>query len=197
MGELDFRKVTKKQDIFTFLQGIEEPSLVVYSPSSLKNYKIENKYLTYVNYKYLTKRETNIRLQSKNWQDCTQVIAIGGGSCVDVAQYLSMLLNKRFVCIVTMLSTNAFSTNSIILVQDDNKKKTIKSSLADKIILDTKEILTAGKMNLFGLADVLSIYTACNDWDIAETRGVEKINREIYKQAQNIKSMEKQPILPL
>ena len=188
MGELDFRKVTIRQDIDSFLQSVQEPSVVVFSPRSLKNYKIENKYLTYINYKDLTKKETNIQSQAKNWQDCAQVIAIGGGSCIDVAQYLSTLLNKKFVCIVTMLSTNAFSTNSIIMVQDDNKKRTIKASLADKIILDTKEILNAGKMNLFGLADVLSIYTACNDWDFAEKCGVEKIDYKIYKQAQNILS---------
>jgi len=184
--ELNFKNITIKTSAEKYLNNIKTKALLIYSTTSLAKIKITNSNIICINYREITKKENNIKKYSTSYDFVESVIGLGGGSAIDVAKYVAFTLNKKFICIPSILSTNAYSTNSIVVVKDDGCKKTVKYKMPNKIIFDKKIIKEAGEINLLGLVDVLSIYTACIDWKLAENNGVEKVDLDIYKKAQDI-----------
>ena len=87
-------------------------------------------------------------------------------------------------CIPTMLSTNSYATDKVALIVD-GKKRTLDAKLPDLILIDENIMKKAYEFNVYGLADVLSIYTALKDWDIAVEENSERKD-EMYNIAKKL-----------
>lgn len=127
---------------------------------------------------------TDYRDLSKYINKYKVIFGFGGGTAIDIAKYIAFHSKAKCIAIPTMLSTNVFSTNKTC-VKFDGVKST-EQSLIPKVILD-KNILNFSKIeNLYGLVDVLSIYTASKDWYIADKNKIESIEPKIMQDSQKI-----------
>lgn len=84
-----------------------------------------------------------------------------------------------------MLSTNSYATNKVALIKD-KQKVTLNAKLPDCVILDCNLLKKSVTENLYGLADVLSIYIALYDWKIASEDIGEKIEEKIFSMASDL-----------
>ena len=113
------------------------------------------------------------------------VISIGGGTAIDIGKYISFLTSKKMICIPTMLSTNSYSTDKVSLINNKNKKITLNAKIPDLILIDDKIMRNVKSYNLYGIADILSIYTDLNDWNFAIKYNNEDKN-EIYNMSKRL-----------
>ena len=116
------------------------------------------------------------------------VIGIGGGTALDYAKYLAYKLNIDWVAIPSMLSTNAFVTNKVAVI-DSTGKHTEQGKLPKTVIFDVDYLMRSPKENLYGLVDVFSIYTALVDWKIAYDKTGVEIDWKIFNRAQTLLSL--------
>lgn len=171
---MKFESVSKLRDAKEYLKNIKEKSLVIYSVTSVEknNIDLSNKYLDKINTKEITNEVEKIE-EFINGKEYKNIIAIGGGTATDIGKYISYKMNNYLINIPTMLSTDAYATNKVTLYKD-GIKRTMDSKIPDLILLDEEIIGNSKVENLFGLVDVLSIYTALTDWDIAMRENHEK-----------------------
>lgn len=114
-----------------------------------------------------------------------KVVTFGGGSTIDIGKYISHKLKNEYICIPSMLSTNSYATNKVALIEN-GKKTTLEAKMPDCIILDGSILKMSETENLYGLADVLSIFTASYDWKLASLDIEEKIDKKIYDMSINL-----------
>lgn len=185
-----FKDVTIAGNAASTLNLLSDDTLLIYSPTSLRMTGATKLRPNMVNCHTLAEDVSIIEAFCKK-RTYRQVMSIGGGTAIDIGKYVATLYSCKFICVPTMLSTNAFSTDKVALV-NGGKKFTFNAKTPDKIIFDNALISKAGKNNIYGLCDVLSIHTALYDWDLAEKHGKEKINQHTYQIAQSLlkKTME-------
>lgn len=104
------------------------------------------------------------------------LIGVGGGKPIDVAKAAANTLDKAFVSIPTAASHDGIvSGRSSIPSEDTRHSVAGEPPLA--VVADT-EILTNApwKLTTAGYADIVSNYTAANDWEFAHTTTGEPIS---------------------
>ena len=161
-----------------YLNNLNGKVLFIYSPTSkeINNLELNNNYIIF-NTKELTQNVDELENRIKELGEFDIVVAFGGGTAIDQAKFFGSRLNKKVIVIPTMISTNAYATDKVALYEN-NKKVTLLAKDPDIILLD-KEILKRSTLkNVYGLVDVLSIYTALNDWDLAIEYNNEDISIE-------------------
>lgn len=180
----NYVRATKKDSIINYLNKIDGNCLIIYSPTSIKNIDYNfSRFDNFVSTNNITKNVTNIdKYIKEHCEFISSVISIGGGSSIDIGKYISHKIQCKLTVVPTMLSTNAYATSKVALIVN-NKKVTIDSKIPDEVILDYTLLKQSLKYNLFGIADILSIHTALNDWSLADSKGIEKINSKIYNMA--------------
>ena len=156
------------------------------TPYSL--FKSSLKYLDYT--KYLVKSnnlaEINNIVMSDIIDNFDVIIGFGSGTTIDFAKVVSFMKGKKLIAVPTILSSNVFATNKSVIV-DKGKIKTISSKVPDKVIIDFKLIeCTFERYSLIGLSDVLSIFTALFDWELAVKHKKEKDNLIIANLAKSL-----------
>ena len=181
----NFIDITIKKDAETFLNNLDNKSLLIYSEESIKKINFNNKNVKKVNWHDISKDITKINLILNTYNDVEQIIGFGGGSTIDIAKYISYKLNIKYICIPTMLSTNSYATNKVALI-DNNNKITFDAKTPDSIILDSELLKKSVTYNLYGIADILSIKTALCDWKIAFEDIGEKIDEDIYNKSMKL-----------
>ena len=168
-----------------YVRNLGKGVLLIYSPTSINKMNISNNKILMENWHNITKNIDIIENFINKNKTIKEVISFGGGSTIDIGKYISHKLNIKFTCIPTMLSTNSYATNKVALIR--NKQKiTIEAKVPDKIIIDNDLLNLSKKENIYGLADVFSIYTALYDWKIAQEDINEVINIEIYNMAEKL-----------
>ncbi len=181
-----YKDVVVEKNSIKYLEKLDEKALVIYSPTSVNKINIENIKCKMVNWHTITKNKINIDnyiVKVKN--DINEVVTFGGGSAIDIGKYIANQLQMRLICIPTMLSTNSYATNKVALIEN-SKKVTIDSKMPDEIIIDNQILKLSMQENIYGLADVLSIFTALKDWQIANEDINEKIDYSIYNKAEKL-----------
>lgn len=109
-----------------------------------------------------------------------KIVVVGASKILDQAKYVASQLNIDLVAIPSILSTNAFSTERSVL-RVDGKSTSIKAKVPDEVyIIDSLLKAAPQKYNRFGLIDVISIYTAMKDWDIAIADNMAGLALEYY-----------------
>lgn len=169
-------------DLEAYLNGLPEDAILVYSPTSLRLINFSNQNVRLIDYREFKGNVQRIDAICPSLAKYRMVVSIGGGSPTDIAKYIASKINAQCICIPSMLSTNASSTNKVALLKG-REKVTLEAKLPDQVLLDRELIAMARRHNLSGLADVLSIHTALNDWVLSHDETGEKIDDVIYNQA--------------
>ena len=185
MKSNNFIDVVKKCNSKNYIDNLKENELIIYSPTSIEKNKIKNNQCLMVNWHDITKNIDKIDEFIKYNNTISTVVSYGGGSTIDIGKYIADKLDVRFVCIPTMLSTNSYATNKVALIKE-NKKITIEAKVPETIIIDDELLNLSKEENIYGLADVFSIYTALYDWKLAQKDINEKIDDNIYNMSEKL-----------
>ncbi len=109
-------------------------------------------------------------------EDFETVIAFGGGLAIDSAKYVAWKTGKRFVAIPTVVSADV-SVCRAVAVREDWKVRYIGDKMPDQLIIDFDIIQSApAHLNRGGVCDILSCYTALNDWEISHANTGESVD---------------------
>ncbi len=144
-------------------QGIQELfDTYVYDSCKLYNTKIfKEKVLENNEVHYLLDQA----LELGSSIDC--IFAIGGGTIIDSAKYIAELNKIKLAIMPTVISNDAFCS-PVSSLTFNNKKKSIKSKIADAIIIDTDIISKAPEKFMYsGIGDLLSKITSLGDWKLS------------------------------
>ena len=181
----NFNDVVEEGSSRKYIENLKQKELIIYSPTSIEKNNIKNNQCLMVNWHDLTKNINKIDEFIKKNNTISSVVSYGGGSTIDIGKYIANKLDVDFICIPTMLSTNSYATDKVALIKE-NKKITLNAKIPDKIIIDNELLNLSKDENIYGLADVFSIYTALYDWKIAEKDILEKIDDNIYNMAEKL-----------
>lgn len=95
------------------------------------------------------------------------ILAVGGGSKIDLAKIVSNEVNVPFIAIPTSASHDGIASNRASLKSAEGSRS-IKSASPMAVIADTEIIVKAPhRLLASGCADVISNLTALRDWDFA------------------------------
>ncbi len=99
------------------------------------------------------------------------VLAIGGGQAIDLGKYIAWKRGLRLVTVPTILSVDAFVTPAAG-IRRGHRVEYVGQTSPDPLVIDYDLIRTApAELNIAGVGDLLSIQTACFDWELAERAG--------------------------
>ena len=99
--------------------------------------------------------------------ECETVLAIGGGQAIDLGKYLAWKRGVRLVTVPTILSVDAFVTPAAG-IRRGHRVEYVGQTSPDPLVIDFDLIRTAPpELNIAGVGDLLSIHTACFDWELA------------------------------
>ena len=182
---LHYQEYTQVASAADYLNGLTQDTLVIYSPTSLQHLQVENSKVHMIDSRIFGRNVVFIKALAQSKQSYKTIVSLGGGTATDVAKFIAYQSKAQFICIPSMLSTNAYGTNKVALVVED-EKVTLDAKLADRILLDTSLLQTSPQQNLYGLADVLSIHTALQDWLIAQKKGLETVDGAIFEQSEKL-----------
>lgn len=179
-----FKDVVLKKDIIEYLNGVNKKTLLIYSPTSAQKMnlleKMNNKNLSLLNTHITDIDIDKINNYLKDDKEIELVIGFGGGTAIDIAKYIGSKMRIKIVAIPSMLSTNVYSTDKV-LMSKDNIVSTLDSRLPDLIIYDENVLKLSLLENLYGFADVLTIYTASKDWYLSFKYGFDNLDEDLYK----------------
>ncbi len=110
----------------------------------------------------------------------TFILAVGGGSKIDLAKIVSKELQVPFISIPTSASHDGLASNRAS-IKSDTGSKSIESASPMGVIADT-EIINKAPYRLLasGCADVISNLTAIRDWDFARRLKNVPFSRSAY-----------------
>lgn len=183
---IDLKNITIKKDVKKQLKEDQEKTLLIYSDTSVNKNNIELNNYNYIYYstKEVTKEKDRIDSIFKDLNSVKKIITIGGGTATDIGKYLSNKYKIPTIVVPSMLSTNAFATNKVVLIVD-NKVTSLDAVTPTKIYLDKGILLNSNENNLYGLVDIFSIHIALNDWLLAISNNGESISSE-YEKAKSL-----------
>lgn len=144
----------------------------------LREQGINIKQVISVNNKYTTRMDDALTQLNEEQELETgkvdAVIAIGGGTPIDNARYLSGKINQAFpdhyvpyIVVPTSLATDVItSTKSAMVKESDGSKITFDGEMPYGVIMDTTLLSeTSDEFLLAGVGDLVSKITACWDWE--------------------------------
>jgi len=103
---------------------------------------------------------TNLSLSSKEYEN---IIVIGSGSLIDLCKFISFKNNQNLIVFCSSLT--AAATTSTVSLTNDGVKETIKSKIAQSIIIDLDNLRMAPlRLLRSALGDVLCRSTCQIDW---------------------------------
>lgn len=178
-----FSDVVVKVNTVEYLNNVNKKTLFIYSPTSVEKInlfdELNNDNIIAIS-THETKKDVKI-IESilNNYTEIESIIGFGGGTAIDVAKYIANKLNLEIIAIPSMLSTNVYSTDKVLMITD-GIKSTLDSKIPDIIVYDENTLKLSLIENLFGFADVLTIYTASKDWLLACEHNNEQLDDEIY-----------------
>lgn len=113
--------------------------------------------------------------------DISCIVGMGGGKVLDVCKYASYISKTPFLSIPTTAANDGLASPIAVLKRQDNKPKSLGSSMACMILIDT-DVIYAGPKQLIkaGIGDTISNYMALLDWEMACRCGKDTMNGYAY-----------------
>lgn len=194
-----FNSNISKQDGLSkkVLENINQEDLFLYSQTSLdlvSDYDIDET-------RAVNRKEIGIdKAEIENFAeggDFRRIISLGNGQTLDIAKYISHIKKIPHICIPSIFSTNVSFTDKSCL-KEGNVKKTFQSKPPETVVIDYNLMSRSDfSYHYYGLCDILSIYTALEDWRISSTDTGEYIDIFSYDIAETLTGvLEKQlPII--
>ena len=168
--------------IETLLASIGQEDLLVYSPTSLRllpNIQINAQKINSSDFG-IQKDKLDSFADGKIFR---RIYSVGNGKTTDIAKYLAGKLKIGLSSMPSALTANVFFTNKSLL-KDDRQSVTCDAKTPDEVIIDYSFLTkTPFKYHLYGLCDVLSIYTALFDWEYSHKINAEPIEPFIFEMA--------------
>lgn len=113
----------------------------------------------------------------------TFILAVGGGSKIDLAKVVSNNLHIPFIAIPTSASHDGIASNRASLKSDEGSRS-VASASPMGVVADTSIIAEAPyRLLASGCADVISNLTAVRDWDLSRRLKGESFSRSAYSLA--------------
>jgi len=110
----------------------------------------------------------------------TFIMAIGGGSKIDIAKVVANDLNLPFISIPTSAAHDGIASNRAS-IKSDNGSISIEGASPMGVIADTEIIFKSPyRMLASGCADVLSNFSSLRDWKLAYELRDEAFSRSAY-----------------
>ncbi len=104
------------------------------------------------------------------------IVAVGGGKAIDCAKYVAFLSHLPVLSVPTSISNDGFASPQASLVVA-GRRKSMKAAIPHGVILDTEIIgASPGKLTLSGIGDLVSKYSAVQDWKLAYHAVGEPVN---------------------
>ncbi|MFC1890383.1 iron-containing alcohol dehydrogenase, partial [Thermodesulfobacteriota bacterium] len=114
------------------------------------------------------------------------VFGVGGGSALDFAKFVAWARNLPLVLIPTILSVDAAFTRAIA-VRERARVRYVGSILPQALLIDFALLSRAPRvLNLSGVGDILSIFTALWDWKEAGDRFGDAYDPEIASESRAV-----------
>lgn len=108
--------------------------------------------------------------------ECDAIVAIGGGTVIDFCKYLSLIVQIPVFAVPTLISNDAFAS-PISSLSIDGKRKSVKSSVPNAVIIDTDIITSAPLKYIYsGMGDLFSKTTAVYDWKLSYRKCKNTVN---------------------
>ena len=105
------------------------------------------------------------------------VIGTGGGKVLDITKFCAYKLNKPFLALPTVLSNDGISS-PISVVQTEHGVSSIGTNPPIGIIVDIDIINKSPKSTILaGIGDLISNFSAIEDWNLASKHVGEKIDK--------------------
>jgi len=100
------------------------------------------------------------------------VVGFGGGTALDTAKYVALMLDRPLLQAPTITSVDAGFTDAIG-VRDNGRVRYIGNIVPESVVLDLPLIRSAPpRLNRAGVGDILSCHTGLFDWRLAADRGL-------------------------
>ncbi len=127
---------------------------------SLRNNNLDFDLNILKKYESSQKFATNLSLSSKGYEN---IIVIGSGSLIDLCKFVSFRNNQNLIVFCSSLT--AAATTSTVSLTNNGIKETIKSKIAQSIIIDLDNLrMTPFRLLRSSLGDVLCRSTCQIDW---------------------------------
>ena len=105
------------------------------------------------------------------------VIGTGGGKVLDITKFCAYKLNKPFLALPTVLSNDGISS-PVSVVQTEHGVSSIGTNPPIGIIVDIDIINKSPKSTILaGIGDLISNFSAIEDWNLASKHVGEKIDK--------------------
>jgi glycerol-1-phosphate dehydrogenase [NAD(P)+] len=99
------------------------------------------------------------------------LVTIGSGTVADIGKVVAQRLDLPHVVVQTAASVNGFADDQSVLLRNGTKRTT-PSRWPDVLVVDSRALADSPvAMTRSGLGDLLSTYTACADWRLAQIVG--------------------------
>jgi glycerol-1-phosphate dehydrogenase [NAD(P)+] len=116
----------------------------------------------------------------------TAVFGIGGGSALDFAKFVAWSKGLPLVLVPSILSADAAFTRAIA-VREGSRVRYVGEILPEALLIDYDLLSRAPRaLNLSGVGDILSIFTALWDWKEAGLRLGEAYDPEIASASRGV-----------
>jgi len=104
------------------------------------------------------------------------IVAVGGGKVIDSSKYIAFLLQLPVIAIPTSVSNDGFASPGASLYVS-GKRRSLKARIPYGVVIDT-EIISKSPVDftISGIGDLISKYTAIQDWKLAWYAVQEPVN---------------------